>query len=176
MKSFPERKYHVIYADPPWSYSAGGAQRNVTRHYHTMKPEDIYALPVRSIAADDCLLFMWATFPNLEIAMETIREWGFQYKTAAFVWVKRNRKSPSWFWGMGNYTRANAEICLLGIKGHPKRVCASVHSIIDAPIQRHSQKPDEVRERIEKLAGDVPRIELFARTTTQGWDVWGDEV
>ena len=101
MIPFPKKKYSVIYADPPWSYAAGGKKRNVTRHYHTMKPEDIYDLPVQDIAADDCLLFMWATFPNLEIALETIRRWGFKYKTAAFVWVKRNRKSPGWFWGWG---------------------------------------------------------------------------
>lgn len=99
MIPFPDKKYSVIYADPPWSYSGGGAARNVAKHYHTMKPEDIYSLPVQNIAADDCLLFLWATFPNLDVALETIRRWGFRYKTAAFVWVKRNRKTPSWFWG-----------------------------------------------------------------------------
>lgn len=112
MIPFPDKKYSVIYADPPWSYSGGGAARNVTKHYHTMKPEDIYSLPVQNIAADDCLLFLWATFPNLDIALETIRRWGFRYKTAAFVWVKRNRKTPSWFWGLGNWTRSNPEVCL----------------------------------------------------------------
>lgn len=121
MIPFPDKKYSVIYADPPWSYSGGGAKRNVTRHYHTMKAKDIYDLPVQDIAADDCLLFMWATFPNLEVALETIRRWGFQYKTAAFVWVKRNRKSPGWFWGLGNWTRANPEVCLLATKGKPIR-------------------------------------------------------
>ncbi len=107
----------------------------------------------QDIAEDDCLLFLWATFPNLDVALETIRRWGFQYKTAAFVWVKRNRKSPSWFWGLGNWTRANAEICLLATKGKPKRASASVHSIIDAPIGRHSEKPAETRDRIAQLAG-----------------------
>ena len=145
MIPFPKKKYSVIYADPPWSYAAGGKKRNVTRHYHTMKPEDIYDLPVQDIAADDCLLFMWATFPNLEIALETIRRWGFKYKTAAFVWVKRNRKSPGWFWGLGNWTRANPEVCLLATKGNPKRASRSVHSVIDAPIGRHSEKPAETR-------------------------------
>lgn len=94
MIPFPNKKYSVIYADPPWSYAAGGKKRNVTRHYHTMTPEDIFDLPVQDIADDDCLLFLWATFPNLEVALETIKRWGFTYKTAAFVWVKRNRKSP----------------------------------------------------------------------------------
>lgn len=121
MIPFPEKKYSVIYADPPWNYAAGGKTRNVERHYRTMKPEDIYSLPVQDIAA--------------------------------FVWVKRNRKSPSWFWGLGNWTRANAEICLLATKGKPKRASASVHSIIDAPIGRHSEKPAEARDRIVQLAG-----------------------
>ena len=129
MIPFPKKKYSVIYADPPWSYAAGGKKRNVTRHYHTMKPEDIYDLPVQDIADDDCLLFMWATFPNLEIALETIRRWGFKYKTAAFVWVKRNRKSPGWFWGLGNWTRANPEVCLLATKGNPKRASRAVHRV-----------------------------------------------
>nr|DAJ06399.1 MAG TPA: N6 adenosine methyltransferase subunit [Caudoviricetes sp.] len=118
-----------------------------------MKPEDIYDLPVQDIAADDCLLFMWATFPNLEIALETIRRWGFKYKTAAFVWVKRNRKSPGWFWGLGNWTRANPEVCLLATKGNPKRASRAVHSVIDTPIGRHSEKPAETRDRIVRLAG-----------------------
>ena len=112
-----------------------------------MKPEDIFALPVQEIAEENCLLFMWVTFPNLNVALEAIRRWGFTYKTAAFVWVKRNKKSPSWFWGMGNWTRANAEVCLLATKGKPKRASASVHSIIDAPIGRHSEKPAETRDR-----------------------------
>ena len=144
MIPFPKKKYSVIYADPPWNYAAGGKTRNVERHYRTMKPEDIYSLPVQDVAEDDCLLFLWATFPNLDVALETIRRWGFQYKTAAFVWVKRNRKSPSWFWGLGNWTRANAEICLLATKGKPKRASASVHSIIDAPIVTAKSRPKPV--------------------------------
>lgn len=177
MIPFPKNKYAVIYADPPWKYVAGGKRRNVEKHYHTMQPEDIYSLPVQDIAKDDCFLFLWSTFPNLDVAMETIRRWGFHYKTVAFVWVKRNRNSSSWFWGMGNYTRANAEICLLGTKGKPQRVSASVHSIIDAPIGKHSEKPPEVRDRINQLVGmEANKIELFARRIVPGWDAWGDEV
>lgn len=176
MIPFPDKKYSVIYADPPWSYTAGGKQRNVRRHYHTMAPEDIFDLPVQDIAADNCLLFLWATFPNLDVALETIRRWGFKYKTAAFVWVKRNSKSPGLFWGMGNWTRSNPEVCLLGVKGKPTRASASVHSVIEAPIGRHSEKPAETRDRIVQLAGGGPMIELFARKTAPGWDAWGDEV
>lgn len=176
MIPFPDRKYSVIYADPPWNYSGGGSKRNVKKHYQTMKPKDIYELPVQDIANEDCILCLWATFPTIDIALETIKAWGFTYKTAAFVWVKRNKKSPGWFWGLGNWTRANAEICLLATKGKPKRASASVHSIIDAPIGRHSEKPAETRDRIAQLAGGVSMIELFARKTAPGWDSWGDEV
>ena len=172
---FPSKKYNVIYADPAWAYSAGGAKRNAKRHYDTMKPEEIYALPVQDLAADHCVLFMWATFPNLEIALEAIKRWGFTYKTIGFVWVKRNKKADSWFMGGGNYTRSNAEICLIGVKGKLKRLSASVHSVCDAPRREHSRKPDEIRDRIVQLYGDVPRIELFARETAPGWDAWGNE-
>ncbi len=122
MIPFPEKKYSVIYADPPWNYAAGGKTRNVERHYRTMKPEDIYSLPVQDIAEDDCLLFLWATFPNLDVALETIRRWGFQYKTAAFVWVKRNRKSPSWFWVWKLDTRKRGNLS----SGHKRQTEARV--------------------------------------------------
>lgn len=137
---------------------------------------DICALPVADIAAPDCALFMWVTFPTLPDAFKVLEAWGFTYKTVAFVWVKRNKKSPSWFWGLGHWTRANAEMCLLATRGKPKRISAAVHQIIDSPIEEHSKKPDETRNRIVELVGDLPRIELFARQTAPGWDVWGNEV
>lgn len=171
-----DKKYNIIYADPPWAYQGGGAKRNAKRHYPTMKPKEIYALPIESLASSDCILFLWATFPNLHIALETIKQWGFTYKTIGFVWVKRNKRSKGWFWGGGNYTRANAEICLIATKGHPKRESASVHSICDAPREEHSKKPSEIRDRIVQLCGDIPRIELFARQYADGWDCWGNEV
>lgn len=174
--NFPTEKYDVIYADPPWSYSNKSSRGGADKHYDTMTLTDIQQLPVPTISSDDCALFMWATFPMLQEALSTIEAWGFTYKTAAFVWAKRNKKSPGWFWGLGNWTRSNSEICLLGIKGHPQRVSKSVHSIVDAPIGRHSAKPGEVRDRIVELMGDVPRIELFARDYADGWDCWGNEV
>lgn len=94
-----DNKYDIIYADPPWKYEAGGKRRNVRRHYQTMKPEEIFALPIADIAADNSILFLWATFPNLLTALETIKQWGFAYKTLGFVWVKRNKKAPGWAWG-----------------------------------------------------------------------------
>lgn len=101
---------------------------------------------------------------------------GYTYKSVAFVWVKRNKVSPGWFVGLGYWTRANAEICLLATKGSPGRVSKSVRQIIDSPVDRHSKKPDEARDRIVALMGDVPRIELFARQKIEGWHVWGNEV
>jgi N6-adenosine-specific RNA methylase IME4 len=133
-------------------------------------------LPVKNIADKNCVLFLWVTMPKLNECWDLITNWGFEYKTVAFTWVKKNKIQPSWFWGMGRWTRANAELCLLATKGKPKRISASVHSIIDTPIQKHSQKPNEVKDRIISLVGDLPRIELFARSKTDGWDVWGNEV
>ena len=172
-------KYNIIYADPPWRYkawSAKGNYRSPESHYPTMKTEDICALPISEIAADDCILFLWATFPNLPAAFEVIKAWGFTYKTVAFTWVKTCRKSPGYFVSLGHWTRANAEICLLATKGNPRRVSKSVRQLIVSPVQRHSQKPGEARERIVELLGDLPRIELFAREKTEGWAAWGNEV
>ena len=114
--------------------------------------------------------------PKLNECFELIKSWGFEYKTVAFTWVKRNKISPTYFMGMGRWTRANAELCLLATKGKPKRISASVHSVIDTPIEQHSKKPDEARKRILQLLGDLPRLELFARQKTDGWDVFGNEV
>jgi len=177
---FPKNKYNIIYADPPWTfntYSQKGKERKSPEcHYPCMTKKDIQDLPVPSIAADDCVLFLWVTFPCLEEGIELIRAWGFEYKTCGFTWVKRNKKSDSWFWGLGYWTRANAELCLLATKGHPKRASRSVHQVCDARIQDHSHKPEEIRERIVELCGDLPRIELFARQRADGWDCWGNEV
>jgi len=157
-------------------WNTKGAGRCAENHYPTMSLPDICALPVADLADRDCALFMWATFPNLPQALDVIKAWGFTYKTVAFVWCKRNRKSGGFFTGLGHYTRANAEICLLATKGSLKRVSKSVRQIIDTPIEQHSKKPDEARSRIIELFGDVPRIELFARERTAGWDCFGNEV
>ena len=173
------KKYSIIYADPPWhyrTYSKKGKGRSADSHYPTMDIEDIKALPIREIAAKDCALFMWLTFPCMKEALEVIQAWGFEYKTVAFVWIKQNRKSDSLFWGMGYWTRANAELCVLATKGHPKRANTGVHQVIVTHIEEHSKKPNEARERIVRLMGALPRIELFARQRPEGWDVWGNEV
>ena len=180
MIKLPNKKYKIIYADPPWSFkvwsTATGSKRSAEIHYQTMTPKDISKMNVQSIADNNCTLFMWVTYPCLQQGLQTIKDWGFTYKTCAFTWVKRNKKSPSWFWGMGYWTRSNPEICLLATKGNPKRISAKVHSVVDSRIARHSEKPAEVRNRIVELMGDVSRIELFARQTVAGWDCWGNEV
>jgi N6-adenosine-specific RNA methylase IME4 len=114
--------------------------------------------------------------PKLDECFEIIKSWGFEYKTFSFTWVKKNKKSDSWFWGMGRWTRANAELCLLATKGKPKRIDAGVHSIIDSSIEGHSKKPDETRDRIVKLMGDIPRIEIFSRQKVDGWDCLGNDI
>lgn len=172
------KKYKVIYADPPWAYqvwSKKGQGRSAEKHYSTMSLADIKALPIKELADKDCALFMWFTFPLLHEAISVLEAWGFTYKSVAFVWVKQNKKAPTLFWGMGYWTRANAEICIIATKGSPKRHSCGVHQIIMSPVEEHSKKPDEARNRIVELLGDVPRIELFARQSTPGWDVWGNE-
>lgn len=171
-----EKKYNIIYADPPWRYQQKSLQGTAEKHYPTMSIDELCALPVEQLAEKDCILFLWATFPMLQEALQLIRAWGFQYKTVAFVWIKQNKKSPTWFYGLGFWTRSNAEICLLAKRGKPHRKSASVHQLIISPIEEHSKKPDEVRKKIVELMGDIPRIELFARQKAEGWDVWGNEV
>ena len=173
------KKYGIIYADPPWHYrvySVKGAGRSAESHYPTMTIEEIQALPVSELADKDCALFMWITFPLLKESLSVLSAWGFKFKTIAFVWIKQNRKSDSLFWGMGYWTRANAEFCVLATKGKPKRMAKNVHQVIVSHIEEHSKKPDEARRRIVRLMGDLPRIELFARQKSAGWDVWGNEV
>ena len=141
-----------------------------------MSIEELCVLPVSEIAEKDCVLFLWATFPQLKEALQLIKAWGFQYKTVAFVWLKTNRKADTWFYGLGFGTRGNAEICLLATKGHPKRKAANIHQLIISPVEAHSKKPDAAREKITALMGDLPKIELFARKESPGWDIWGNEV
>ena len=170
------RKYTVLYADPPWRYRNKPNGRSPESHYPTMKTEDICALPVQALAEEDCALFLWVTMPMIFEAQKVLAAWGFRYKTVAFVWVKQNRKGSGVFWGMGYWTRANAELCLLATKGHPRRRAKNIHQVIISPVEEHSKKPEEARRRIEALLGEVPRLELFARRPSPGWDVWGNEV
>ena len=190
------KKFHIIYADPPWNYNRrnntktkfGGGAMN---HYATMTPEQIKKLRVQEIAEDNCALFLWITFPKLAEGLALMEAWGFEYKTLGFSWHKTN-KNGSLFFGVGAYAKSNCEVCLLGTRGKvgrhmdktapfpdpkEKLVVRSnyVSSAINSQKEKHSKKPDELRDRIVELFGDVSRIELFARNATDGWEIWGSD-
>ena len=180
----PNKKYNIIYADPPWTfktYSDKGKGRSPEMHYPCMTIDDIYNLPVQDISDENCVLLMWVTYPLLKEGINTIEEWGFTYKTCGFSWIKKNKNADIFsdggmFWGMGYWTRANNEICLLATKGKPKRLGKNIHQVVVSKIENHSKKPDIIKDRIVELCGDVPRIELFARQRYEGWDSWGNEI
>ena len=171
----PPGKYNIIYADPPWQYYKGG-YKNQEQHYDSLTIEELKQMPLDDIAADNCILFLWITFPILDEVFDLIKWWGFEYSTVGFVWVKSNKNKKGFFFGLGNWTRSNAEICLIATKGQIERKDASISQIIYEPIQEHSKKPDIIRNKIVQLVGDLPRIELFARgELVKGWDGWGQE-
>jgi len=180
------KKYNIIYADPAWSYNdkrtgvgknnphgAGGA----LKHYKTMATDEICKLPLQKITADNCMLFLWATSPLLPEAFRVMEAWGFKYKTVGFVWAKiTNDQMKIRGDGIGNYTIQNAEFCLIGLRGKYWRNKTGIKQFVLSPKKKHSEKPNEVRNRILELCGDLPRVELFARQKVEGWDSWGNEV
>ncbi len=200
--------FKALVADPPWQYqcwSEKGNGRSADQHYQCMTKEDIYNLDVASICDKDCVLFLWVTPPTLEQGLETMRRWGFTYKTKGFNWVKRNQKALSydqiieelssedfnkekllkkltdrrqWFMANGYYSRSNSEDCLIGVRGKPPKILdRGVLQIVDSPVTKHSQKPEEIQNRIERLVGkDLPKCELFARRKREGWTCLGNEI
>lgn len=186
--------YGAILADPPWrfaTYNEKGRQRcpdwkrfkgSPARHYETMSLDEICTLPVRLLAAEHCVLFLWATWPLLTDALQVIGAWGFRYKTCAFDWMKAHtgqidmfRDDADALMGTGYWSRANSEPCLLATRGKPRRLAADVRMGIIEPRREHSRKPDCVHERIERLVAG-PYVELFARRRRPNWDAWGDQV
>lgn len=199
----PPGPFGLVYADPPWrvaTYSDKGRNRlpdGDVGHYQTMSLADLKALPVGDVAAKDCMLLMWIIDTHLPQALELGAAWGFTYKTVGFYWGKLRKEGrdgkvgrpaatpekefPS---GMGYWTRANPEQCLLFTKGKPKRIDKGVPKfipfddypqMITARRREHSRKPDCAYERIDRLIGDVPKLEMFARTTAPGWTAWGNQ-
>ena len=178
IKKLPRKKYSIIYADPPWdSNSQFGRDKNKgnKQHYPLMSIDDIKKLPVARLADDNCVLLLWTVDAQLQDALDTIKSWGFKYKTVGFTWVKETKHGKDHF-GVGMWTRKNPEICLLATKGKPKRQGCGVRQLQRHKVREHSRKPDYIRDKIIELCGDVKRIELFARQKTKGWDVWGNEV
>jgi len=180
------KHYGAIYADPPWRFrtydNAISVGRGEAPHYLSMRVDDIAALPIGDLAADDCALFLWMSWPQLLDALRVIDAWGFEYKSCAFAWMKARIDQIEMFddakidqMGMGYWTRANSEVCLLATRGNPERVDRGVRQAIIEPRREHSRKPDCVYGRIERLVGG-PYLELFARTRRPGWDAWGNEV
>lgn len=187
----PFGHYRAILADPPWQFDslwggrpkkteAGYPSRAVDAHYDTLSIDEIASLPVAELAAPDCVLFMWTCWPVLQKSFRVLEGWGFAYKTCGFSWMKADPyrlfaddKTP--FAGLGYWTRANTEPCLLATRGRPKRLNADVRQGIIEPRREHSRKPDCVYGRIERLV-DGPYLELFARNTRPGWDSWGNQV
>jgi len=185
MPFLPERgTYRVLYADPPWTFmtfSRKGKGRSAEAYYDCLTLDQLRRLPVGEWAAKDSALLLWTTDPLLPQALELIRAWGFTYKTVGFYWAKLNKGAPplvfverDFFTGLGFWTRANVEQCLLATRGHPHRKAKDVKRLIIEPRREHSRKPDGIYERVERLL-DGPYLELFARTTRPGWDGWGAE-
>jgi N6-adenosine-specific RNA methylase IME4 len=187
MEAIPRGHYGAILADPPWQFmnlwnTPAGGNRDASCHYGVMSIEDIAALPVRELATDNCALFMWGIWVYLPELLDVISAWGFRYKTCAFNWTKAHTNQLELFrndydgeMGLGYWTRANTEPCLLATRGSPKRLNADVRQAIIEPRREHSRKPDCVHGRIERLVAG-PYLELFARQQRPGWTAWGNEV
>jgi len=179
---FPNKRYRIIYADPPWKYSRAVQHGSVGKRvsgwhsleekYSTMDEVALSLLPVKEIAEENCILFLWVTFPFLKVGLRIMENWGFVYKTLGFSWIKTYKSGKPKF-GIGYYTKSNCEVCLIGTRGKPPKVSDKISSVIITEIEAHSKKPDCVRDKIVELCGDIPRIELFARQKVDGWDAWG---
>lgn len=186
-------KYGAILADPPWAFNlwwggrsnktpAGVPSRATKPHYPVMREDELSAMPVGDLAAADCVLVMWISWPVLEWSLRVMKAWGFEYKTCAFCWVKAHAKQIDMFrddisphMTLGYWTRSNSEVALLGTRGKPKRLAADVRQAIIEPRREHSRKPDGIHSRIERLVAG-PYVELFARQRRPGWDSWGNDV
>lgn len=190
-KGLKKGHYGAIVADVPWTFltrSNKGKGKSPEQHYGCMDLDAIKALPVADLAAKDAVLFFWVIDTHLAMALDVISAWGFEYKTKGFAWAKLNKKyydydpamqiaheDRAWFKGMGFWTRANTEDCLLATRGRPKRQSKAVRRLIVSPLREHSRKPAETLQRVEELV-DGPYVELFSRESRSGWDHMGDEV
>ena len=175
MIPFPDKKYSIIYADPPWAYretivGRGKETSKAEWHYPTMTMAKLKELPIQQIAADDCLLFLWVSSPNLLDCIKVGEAWGFTFKQVAFIWDKKRTV-------VGHYTMTQCELCLVFKRGRiPKpRGKRNIEQFLSEPRREHSRKPDAIRQRIIEMFPEQPKIELFARGNYAGWDTWGNE-
>lgn len=187
IQDFKRGYYRTVLIDPPWRYMTwnkveaiprgrpgGGTKVAADVHYKTMEAVEIEKLPIGDIAAPDCVLFLWATWPLMRDAFRIIELWDFKFKTCAFNWLKITSEGVPAM-GQGFWTRANSEVCLLATRGKPKRLHADVRQGIIEPRREHSRKPDTVRHRIERLVRG-PRADIFSRQDRNGWDCFGDQI
>ena len=173
-----DKKYNIIYADPPRQYRSKEclAKKSIlngklNQHYSTMTLPELKSLPIPQLCENNCLLFLWVVSPMLDDCIEVLKSWGFKYCTIGFVWNKQ-KVNP------GSYTLSECEICLIGKKGKipSPRGARNIRQYIEEKKTKHSAKPLEVRERIELMFPSSNKIELFARQHSEGWDCWGNEV
>ena len=175
MIPFPNKKYNIIYADPPWKYKESWGNGSNEHTYPTMKVEEIKNLNIKNITEDKAHLYLWVTNPFIKEGLEICKEWGFKYKTL-ITWIK-TYKDGNPEMGMGYYFRSCTEHIIFGVKGKMKCLNKTTKNMFKEINPRlHSQKPSTVRDLIVNCSGDLPRIELFARQKTPGWDCWGNEV
>jgi N6-adenosine-specific RNA methylase IME4 len=180
--------YRVLLADPPWRFKNWSmaemakhgekwARRNGRSPYVVMTTGDICKMPIGELGAKDSVMLLWGTYPKWDDARAVMAAWGYEYKTIAFTWVKQNPSGVGWHFGLGYHTRQNPEVVLLGTRGKGiKRCDNTVANLVIWPRGEHSAKPPIVRGRIERLYGDVPRLELFARERVPDWAAWGNEI
>lgn len=177
MTSLPQGPFGCILADPPWrfrTWNEDNKEKSASKHYDLMNLSDIKELPVKDVAAKDCLLMMWAVQPMLDQALDVMSAWGFKYKTAG-AWAKQSSTGNKWAFGTGYLLRCSAEFFLVGTRGNPKSAVKNVRNLIVAPVREHSRKPDEMHTNLERMFPDVPRLEMFARESRPGWIAWGNQ-
>lgn len=184
MSVFPNKRYQIIYADPPWYFPANYGKVGKSElsgfgaelRYNLMTDKELLSLPVEDVTDTNCALFLWVVNSRLDFGIEILKQWGFSYKTVAFNWVKTAKESGIPNCRLGYWTLGGSEFCLLGIKGNMKPIKHNIRQVVLHHRIGHSVKPDIFRNNIVELLGDLPRIELFARQRVEGWDCWGNEV
>ena len=176
-----DKKYQIIYADPPWHFEnyVKEKKEGIVRPplpYFTLSNQEIIDLPIKEILDENAILFLWCVDSRIPILKELMESWGFKYKTVGFVWNKVTKNGLSVNANLGKYTRKSCEYCFIGTKGKCLAKKHTQNQYYPEPKRKHSQKPDAIRDMIINMCGDLPRIELFARNKTEGWDIWGNEI